>query len=48
VERFTKIALTGTVIPIQDRFDVSRYSARDKNNVERYLKIEGGCVFELE
>ena len=22
-------------------------SARDKNNVERYLKIESGCVFEL-
>ena len=23
------------------------FSARDKNNVERYLKMESGCVFEL-
>jgi hypothetical protein len=23
-------------------------SARDKNNVERYLKMESGCVFELD
>ena len=22
-------------------------SARDKNNVERYLRMESGCVFEL-
>ena len=27
---------------------VKKFSARDKNNVKRYLKIESGCVFELK
>ena len=26
---------------------VEKLSARDKNNVERYLKRDSGCVFEL-
>ena len=34
--------------PMIGKILLNRISARDKNNVERYLKIESGCVFELQ
>ncbi len=46
--RLMNMIIASTKTRLQNRIKVLTWnSARDKNNVEKYLKMESGCVFEL-